>query len=301
MKPRSLFRSSIVLIGFASLSSCAVDSSSGAADLLNDEDLGQSTQALDKSPCPVLTRPAPLDQVQCKWNEDRGSRCGEGLSPGDCDFFNAQAEAHQLLQADALAWVRAQNLCAIVSTLPGNRTMLTGICAVGCFESSMRLMTVAAAGERAWIPASRITYADQLGALAADATLESPVLEPKPIDMMSKGKERNELFKFILTNGVQLKVTQHHGMVLSDGRVVEAQNVAVGHSFVDVDGTPVRVAAIEREATASNVYNFRVKGSTPQEHVIAAEGILIGDLRWQADLARENASIAARAEDSNRE
>ncbi len=41
---------------------------------------------------------------------------------------------------------------------------------------------------------------------------------------------------FMLENDRHFAVTQHHDMVLADGRVVEAQDVKVGDLFVSIDG-----------------------------------------------------------------
>ena len=111
---------------------------------------------------------------------------------------------------------------------------------------------------------------------------------------MAYGDEQADLYVFSLSNGHDLRVTQHHGMVLADGRVIEARKVAEGDLFIALDGSEVVVQSIGREPTSADVYNFFLSVETPQEHIIAAEGVLVGDLAWQSTLTSELDSISLR-------
>ncbi|RYG21516.1 hypothetical protein EON82_18675 [bacterium] len=83
-------------------------------------------------------------------------------------------------------------------------------------------------------------------------------------------------------------------MVLEDGRVVAASEVQPGSNFVGVDGKTVRILGIEREQTTGDVYNFEVGATKNQGHIIAAEGVLVGDLAWQNRLKAELGAIQVR-------
>jgi hypothetical protein len=99
---------------------------------------------------------------------------------------------------------------------------------------------------------------------------------------------------FALSNGARLRVTQHHPMILEDGVIVEAAQVEAGASFIGVGGQAVAVASITRESTKEDVFNFQTVGDTQLGHVIVANGVLVGDLKLQNELAAEQASIELR-------
>ena len=65
-------------------------------------------------------------------------------------------------------------------------------------------------------------------------------------------------------------------------------------SFVRLDGQPVKVTAIAREKPTADVFNFETAGATHMSHIIVAEGVLVGDLKIQDELADEEGSIALR-------
>ncbi len=158
----------------------------------------------------------------------------------------------------------------------------------------MEILTADTDGKVDWKPVSSVEKDDRLMSLSEDASLSRPELEPKSVVSHTRGKEKPLLFAFVLDNGHTLKVTQHHGMVLDDGRVVAASEVRSGARFVGIDGKPVTVVAIERERTRGLVYNFEVDATKNQGHVLAAEGVLVGDLAWQNRLKSELGAIQIR-------
>ncbi len=50
----------------------------------------------------------------------------------------------------------------------------------------------------------------------------------------------------------------------------------------------------DSQTTNEDVYNFRVVGNDAQAHIIVAEGVFVGDLSWQNELAAEMESIRLR-------
>jgi hypothetical protein len=149
-------------------------------------------------------------------------------------------------------------------------------------------------GASHWLAAKDISLDHRLVSLTGDSLLSSPQVSGRSIKRMSVGPEENDLYVFTLANRRTLRVTAHHVMVLSDGRVLEAEKVAQSDAFVGVDGRKVGIRSISREPTSADVYNFAVNADTPQEHVIAAEGVLVGDLDWQSTLIGELESIRLR-------
>jgi hypothetical protein len=168
------------------------------------------------------------------------------------------------------------------------------LCRCGCFEGSTELLTSDTNGNVDWKPVNAVGHDDRLVSLSEDTSLSHPELEAKSVVSRTRGKEKPLFFAFVLDNGHTLKVTQHHGMVLDDGRVVAASEVRAGSRFVGIDGKPVTILTIERERTRGLVYNFEVDAKKNQGHVLAAEGVLVGDLAWQNRLKAELGAIQIR-------
>lgn len=241
--------------------------------------------------CPVaLPKPADQPDVQCK-AEENDSRCGNGLPWSICTAENNEANSLGLLTGSAYNWLNSNGYCALT-----DYGFILAICPVGCFEESTQIMTAVEDEERqvSWMAAKDITTEDSLASLSIDSELSFPDMLNRAIKRMTRGPEETPLYAFHLTNGRLLQVTQHHAMVLADGSIVEAQEVQAGDIFVGVDGSDVVVRAITRKMTKSDVYNFWVDTTDPQEHIIAAEGVLVGDLAWQSTLSGEMSSINLR-------
>ncbi|ACY18733.1 hypothetical protein [Haliangium ochraceum] len=240
--------------------------------------------------CPiVLSQPAPAWQVECKAIIN-GPRCGAGVSSAQCTTYNNDAYALGYLTQEAYDWLQSNGQCAFAIQGIGIIT----ICPVGCFEENTSLLTLDDDGSQTWTAAKDVTMEHQLLSLGADAPLSEPGLESHAIARRVYGDEALDLYVFTLSNGHKLRVTQQHAMVLADGKVIEAQAVVAGDLFLGMDGSAVMVEEITREATDADVYNFSVAADTLQEHVIVAEGVLVGDLTWQNTLANEKDSIELR-------
>ncbi len=242
-------------------------------------------------PCPVaLPVPAQEWQVECK-AVDNVVRCNGALPNDVCQDHNSRALSLGLLTPAAYNWLVGHGYCAIN---PVGVPSILSICPVGCFEENTEILTVNGYGAEAWQAAKNITMDHTLFSLQTDALLSRPRLNGRPLERMVVGPEKPDLYVFAMSNGRKLRVTSHHAMVLSDGRIMEAKDVVEGDAFIGLDGRIVVIADIRREPTDADVYNFSVAVDTPQEHIIAAEGVLVGDLAWQSTLASEMESIRLR-------
>jgi len=251
--------------------------------------LGASNASAQECPG-AMSIPALEWEVECK-AETNSTRCGSGLSRALCTENNNRALNNGLVTQDAYDWLQGNGYCAV--NIDGVH-MIIAICPVGCFEEDTAILSVDEGGAHKWMSAKDVTMATKLLGLNVNALLSSPSLDAQSIQRMTRGDEESDLFVFTLSNGHVLRVTQNHGMVLGDGRVVEARKVLEGDIFVGLDGSDVYIESITREATSADVYNFFLSVSSPQEHIIAAEGVLVGDLAWQSTLASELDSISLR-------
>ncbi|WP_245814714.1 Hint domain-containing protein [Cystobacter ferrugineus] len=217
-------------------------------------------------------------------------RCARAISAEECKIELDYGLEQNLITREAYDWGLVNGYYPVI----GRRDTVDAVCKCGCFEANTLILTQDKLGAPAWIAAKDITKETTLFSLNEQATLSQPTFDTKPILAFTKGEEHPALYVFELDNGHTLKVTQNHGMLLSDGRVVEARTLEAGAEFVALDGATVRVKNLRFEHTKEDVYNFEVESQISAGHIIAAEGVLVGDMAWQNQLGRELGSIAVR-------
>jgi hypothetical protein len=219
------------------------------------------------------------------------NRCAGGINWRECTTELDYARSKQLITLEAYTWGLANGYYPAVT----RTDKIAAVCKCGCFEASSRILIESPNGTTTqWVYAKDVKEDSKLVALNELSELSQPGLTSKPIKALTHGQELPALYVFSLSNGRQLKVTQNHGMLLSDGRVVEAKTLSVGAEFVGLDGSIVRVNNISFERTEHDVFNFEVDSQDKSGHFIAAEGVLVGDLAWQNQLGRELGSIVIR-------
>jgi hypothetical protein len=217
-------------------------------------------------------------------------RCREIAEPA-CQAKLNQALSKNLITCAAYQWGWNNGYWPAIDV---DDNVINAVCKCGCFESNTLILAQSEGSEAEWTPANQIKPSDHLASLDEMSTLRDPRLELKPIKAFTRGEETPLLHVFSLDNGRLLKVTQNHGMLLSDGHVVPAKRIGIGARFVGVDGRIVNVTDITYEQTKRLVYNFEVVTATKAGHIVAAEGVLVGDLAWQNQLAHEVSAIEVR-------
>ncbi|KZN49713.1 Hint domain-containing protein [Pseudoalteromonas luteoviolacea] len=170
---------------------------------------------------------------------------------------------------------------------------IAAVCKCGCFEQDT-LIRVLKDGKIQDIRAKDLGTEDSLVALNDDATLSNMSTEVFEMKARTKGPETPALYVFTFEDGNELKVTQHHGMLIGDGTMVAAKDVKVGHSMYNAEGVELKVASIEREYTKFDVYNFETQGDVTTNHIIVANGMFVGDLTWQNQFAADLGKVIVR-------
>jgi hypothetical protein len=244
----------------------------------------------------TLLAPAALAQMQLpdfqRLAGNNESRCVGARDTAFCQGELRYARDQGLITQDTFDWGMAHEYYPVVSRL----NTVEAVCRCGCFEQSTQILATDPETQAVGFVAVRDLSRRHLAwALASDATLASLKTTEQPIVDLVHGPEEAQLVVFRLADGRVLKLTQHHGAVLSDGRVVAASDVSVGQSFIDAStGATVEIVAIDHEPTSAEVYNFKVAGDDNVNHVVIAEGLLVGDLSWQNGLARELGAVQIR-------
>lgn len=128
-----------------------------------------------------------------------------------------------------------------------------------------------------------------LNHLTNEATLSYLKDDYAPIRIVAKGPEELPLYVLHTDEGKLLKVTSRHPILLHDGQMVMASNLHAGDFLVNKMGMPVRITKITREKFSGDVINFStdVKDDSLKNHIIFAEGYLVGDQYWQSSLEHE--------------
>lgn len=246
--------------------------------------------------CPdPIPRPSTETDIQC-YTIDKpvNVRCATAINPTVCSFLNNTALNEGLVTQGGFNYLGQIGFCAIVNNL-GDGDKIYDFCPVGCFAADTQMLTgMTLEGRLSYALAAALKPQGTLISMTDGASLDDVVLGPQHIKRTVYGPETQPLYVFALSNGQTLKVTQHHPMVLDSGKIVEAQLIAPGMSFVGLDGEPVAVAAVGRERATSDVFNFETTSSSALGHIIVAEGVLVGDLKLQNELADEGEAIGLR-------
>jgi hypothetical protein len=265
-----------------------------AADLLP-ECGGGGPGPLPRQCTAALPTPADAFDVECKTTGIAPSaRCQQPFPPDFCIAEVHRAGALNLLTSDAVTFLLNIGYCPLImDTSSGPR--IFSFCPAGCFAADTRVLTsVSHRGKPGYTPASKITSRDTLMTMADEARLDDVTLATLSIKRIVSGPEKPQLYVFGLASGATLRVTQHHPMVLDDGTILEASRVDRNMSFVGISGESVAITSIAREPAIGDVFNFETTGDTQLSHVIVAEGVLVGDLKLQNELAAEEESIKLR-------
>ncbi len=104
------------------------------------------------------------------------------------------------------------------------------------------------------------------------------------------GAENKALVKLSLSNGRALEITEKHPvLVLRKNRqqMLQAHFVRESDVLLDEQGNEVAIVSIESKQLpedSNTVINFASDEENPLAHLIVAEGVQVGDNRWQAAL-----------------
>ncbi|MBF0208917.1 MAG: hypothetical protein HQK53_18805 [Oligoflexia bacterium] len=179
-----------------------------------------------------------------------------------------------------------------------NPPELMGWCACGCFDSSVNILTVTDDGFL-WKSAGQIIIdwkSTKLASLQSESSLDNFSFAESDIRLATTGVEKQDLFNIETENGKGLKLTGEHPVLLSNGLMIPAKDLKVGDNLIGIDGEKKAILAIVRSGAGSSVMNFAIEknNSDKAAHIIAAEGVLVGDLVWQGSLQEEEKALFVR-------
>lgn len=243
----------------------------------------------------------PDDPLYTPVRED-GDRCRDLAIAGGqaaCDQANRDAKASgcQGLDDTVLQILHDKGLTAGCQFARG-RLSFAYSCLCGCFHPDTEIDVVAEGSDSvSQVRAAEVGLAKNafsLWSLTRGSTLDALTYTPSPIQKATRGPAGQPLVRIVTEDGRQLRVTTEHAILLASGEMVEAQSIKAGNTLVTRDGVQVRVTSAEQYAFGGEVFNFSTSGNSGSEHVIVADGLLVGDLTWQNELKGQIGSVVIR-------
>ncbi|MBI2603426.1 MAG: hypothetical protein HYW48_10260 [Deltaproteobacteria bacterium] len=171
---------------------------------------------------------------------------------------------------------------------------IAAACPCSCFDTSTKLLSSTADGEFLWRPVDGFKKGDMIVTPSTYSSLGNLKLKENSVSYKTQGPESNSLY-VIVTDIGSLKVTKDHAILLADGRMVAAQQLSLADHLVDQDGNAIAIHKIFRQLPSDGtVHNVLVHTAKKQEHLVIADGVLVGDLLWQNSLGAELNAVLLR-------
>lgn len=119
--------------------------------------------------------------------------------------------------------------------------------------------------------------------LDESARVNSIALRSLEIRNVSVGPEKSPMVD-IRTEKSQIALTSLHPVLLADGTIARAESLTPGQSLLSSTGIPEKITSVGRSFHQGLVYNLNVESNVDAEHVVIANGLLMGDLYLQGNL-----------------
>lgn len=168
-------------------------------------------------------------------------------------------------------------------------------CPCGCFTKDVMILTT-----RGWMPiGDMVAQNPDLHLRVAIPSFDAPLSasevlrqkdftvgpEDKPVLVIQAGDQR-----ITMTDG-------HPIVVIRDERkdMVQAKTLQIGDQMLGLDGTPLTISAIDPlilPAHDKQVFNLNTRGATAAQHMMGANGFMVGDVVWQNYLSTQESRAA---------
>jgi hypothetical protein len=127
---------------------------------------------------------------------------------------------------------------------------------------------------------------------------DSSNLVTNKINGVMYSTKSEEVIEFTFEDG-SIILSTSHPVVLGDEtgqitRIVTAEQVKSGDLFLSADHKPVSIKSIKKFKYDGQLVNFNVESENPVEHIVVANGLLMGDLAWQTFLHTTDARLIYR-------
>ena len=227
-----------------------------------------------------ITRQIAAAQVRLK--TVLGKRCEDAqeMTPAQC----VQTREDSFSSGCINRWEKELATANAWSTFCAGKSLIL-VCPCSCFDASTKIMAHGASLPE-WVEAAEISVDDQLVTLSPSGTI-STMDQPESWETMglrwtTSGPEENDMYVFKLRTGRDLSVTQNHAILLYTGVMKAAKNIQISDRLINAKGVPIEIVEISRRpAEDGHVYNFLIDSNDRENHLVVAEGVVVGDSIWQ--------------------
>ena len=216
-------------------------------------------------------------------------RCKAGVSPERCERQRQNALAKKCITQEDFNELRNRGGMPTCYEEDGS---FMGWCPCGCFAPDTKIQLNAANGQEE--TAQRLIelfaqgHRPEVANLSAESSLKGGLkYKTTPIRNVSVGPE--EIPMVIIDTESQgstghIELTINHPVLLADGTILRAERLQPGQKLINYLGKSETIKSITRRKFDGLVYNLNVNTPVDSEHIVVANGLLMGDLFLQGDL-----------------
>jgi hypothetical protein len=215
-----------------------------------------------------------IHAIETEWFFVAGDRSKPKARPNYLTFGTANYE-------NPLNWYAPRIATAACTEFPSGYQVL-GECTASCYEPDQKLLF--SDGE---IPIGEALdkLQDQVMTLTDDSTLDYVNLQSRNVKHYTRSATptKHEILTIRSHSGGELKVTKNHPLLTSEGLMIEAGELKVGDSLVQIDGQADAIVAISEKEYFGRVFNIQPEANSQQGQIVIAQGFLSGSSWYQND------------------
>lgn len=163
---------------------------------------------------------------------------------------------------------------------------MDGLCEPGCYTPDQQiLLSDGPKGIKEALETGRL----DLVTLTPEATFAKLDLMDNKVETytLDKLEAEQEILTFHTASGGELRVTTEHPLVMPDGTLKRARDVAAGESLVTKEGKFDLIVEVDKDLVNTRAYNVRPVTEDLTSNIIVAQGFLSGSQRFQSEYVTE--------------
>lgn len=155
------------------------------------------------------------------------------------------------------------------------------------------------------LPGTKVTMADHSlknveEIVVGDSVIANPDQKPRKVFTTFYGNEHKNVYYLTDSKGHTVALTETHSVLLTDGRVVLARQLAKGQEIYTLDGI-AKIESVDKRLYAGKVYNIGVENGARPDHTdnsFYAEKVMVGDSsmqeHWESYYRKKHEDIMTR-------
>jgi hypothetical protein len=217
-------------------------------------------------------------------------RCRAGVTPDRCERQRATALAKKCIEPDEYEALKSMGG---MPTCYEEDSSFMGWCPCGCFAADTKIKSnalnlIEEISTQNLIELFASGHRPQVAHLSSASTVQDLQFKSSPVRNVSVGPEALPLVVISTDekgSAGQIALTTNHPVVLADGSIIRAERLQPGQKLLNYLGRPETIKTVARKSYSGLVYNFNVNSPLDNEHIVIANGLLMGDLHLQGSLS----------------